>query len=211
MPDGAGLLLDQAYRMHPDLRRYTSEVLYDGTLHGADGLGRQEILGEAPFCGPGLRVVQIPHEGNTNPSPEKADEVTRLTETLAGCPVAGPRRYGPAGRPAAILIVTPYNTQIKAIQDAQAARGLTRPQAVTVDKFQGRQAPVVIYSMPPPADQAPRGPDFLYHRHRLNVATSRARAMAIIVASPDPIPVSCRTPHQMTLANAPCRAWEERG
>ena len=45
--------------------------------------------------------------------------------------------------------------------------------------------------------------------HRLNVATSRARAMAIIVASPDLIRVSCRTPHQMTLANALCRAWEQ--
>jgi len=49
MPAGAGLLLDQTYRMHPDLCRYTSAVFYDGRLHGADGLGRQEILGEAPW------------------------------------------------------------------------------------------------------------------------------------------------------------------
>ena len=61
------------------------------------------------------------------------------------------------------------------------------------------------------ADEAPRGLDFLYDPHRLNVATSRARAMAIIVASPDLIRVSCRTPHQMTLANALCRAWETGG
>jgi uncharacterized protein len=60
------------------------------------------------------------------------------------------------------------------------------------------------------ADEAPRGLDFLYGPHRLNVATSRARAMAIIVASPDLIRVSCRTPHQMALANALCRAWETR-
>jgi hypothetical protein len=43
------------------------------------------------------------------------------------------------------------------------------------------------------------------------VATSRARALAIIVASPDLIRVSCRTPHQMVLANALCRAWETGG
>jgi hypothetical protein len=55
------------------------------------------------------------------------------------------------------------------------------------------------------------GLDFLYDRHRLNVATSRARAMAIIVASPGLIRVSCRTPHQMTLVNALCRAWEMGG
>ena len=47
--------------------------------------------------------------------------------------------------------------------------------------------------------------------HRLNVATSRARALAIIVASPDLIRVSYRTSHQMVLANALCRAWETGG
>jgi superfamily I DNA and/or RNA helicase len=78
-----------------------------------------------------------------------------------------------------------------------------------VDKFQGQEAPAVIYSMATSsADEAPRGLDFLYDPHRLNVATSRARALAIIVASPDLIRVSCRTPHQMVLANALCRAWE---
>ena len=71
---------------------------------------------------------------------------------------------------------------------------------------------MVIYSMATSsADEAPRGLGFLYDRHRLNVATSRARAMAIIVASPDLIRVSCRTPHQMTLVNALCRAWETGG
>ena len=79
----------------------------------------------------------------------------------------------------------------------------------TVDKFQGREAPVAIYSMATSsADDAPRGLEFLYDPHRLNVATSRARAMAIIVASPDLIRVSCRTPRQMYLVNALCTAWE---
>ena len=113
-----------------------------------------------------------------------------------------------------ILIVTPYNAQIRAIQSALAQRGARHVPAGgfgagTVDKFQGREAPVVIYSMATSsADGAPRGLEFLYDQHRLNVATSRARAMAIIVASPDLIRVSCRTPHQMVLANALCRAWE---
>ncbi len=212
MPEGAGLLLDQTYRMHPDLCRYTSEVFYDGKLHGADNLGRQEILGDAPFSGSGLRVVEVPHQGNTNASPEEAGEVARLAEMLADR--SWRNRDGdvrPVGRDG-ILIVTPYNAQIRAIQGAFAARGLTGFRVGTVDKFQGREAPVVIYSMATSsADEAPRGLEFLYDRHRLNVATSRARVMAIIVASPDLIRVSCRTPHQMILANALCRAWEERG
>jgi hypothetical protein len=40
------------------------------------------------------------------------------------------------------------------------------------------------------------------------VATSRAKALAIIVASPALIEVFCRNPRQMLLANALCRAWE---
>jgi predicted RecB family nuclease len=210
MPAGAGLLLDHTYRMHPDLCRYTSAVFYDGKLHGVDGLGRQEILGEGPFSGSGLRVVKVAHEGNTNASPEEAGEVARLGELLAG---SSWRDRDGAVRPVGgdgILVVTPYNAQIRAIQDALADRGLTGFRVGTVDKFQGREAPVVIYSMATSsADEAPRGLEFLYDRHRLNVATSRARAMAIIVASPDLIRVSCRTPHQMTLVNALCQAWEE--
>ena len=108
--------------------------------------------------------------------------------------------------------MTPYNAQIRAIQAALAASGDDGFMVGTVDKFQGREAPVVIYSMATSsADDAPRGLEFLYDPHRLNVATSRARAMAIIVASPDLIRVSCRTPHQMSLVNALCRAWATPG
>ena len=84
MPADAGLLLDQTWRMHPELCRFTSEVFYDGKLHGVDGLGRQEILAEGALRGAGLRIVEVPHQGNTNASPEEADEVARLADALAG-------------------------------------------------------------------------------------------------------------------------------
>jgi uncharacterized protein len=50
--------------------------------------------------------------------------------------------------------------------------------------------------------------DFLYSRNRLNVATSRARCIAVVVASPDLLRVRARTPEQMRLANAFCRFAE---
>ncbi len=107
------------------------------------------------------------------------------------------------------MVVTPYNAQIRAIQSAATSAGVIGLQVGTVDKFQGREAPLVIYSMATSsADDAPRGMEFLYDLHRLNVATSRARALAIIVASPDLVRVSCQTPRQMQLANALCSAWE---
>src|SRR6202011_6176009 len=79
----------------------------------------------------------------------------------------------------------------------------------TVDKFQGQEAPVVIYSMATSQpEDAPRGMEFLYSLNRLNVATSRARCAAILVASPRLFEPECRTPRQMELANALCRYRE---
>jgi superfamily I DNA and/or RNA helicase len=79
----------------------------------------------------------------------------------------------------------------------------------TVDKFQGQQAPVVIYSMATSRpEEAPRGLEFLYSLNRLNVATSRAQCAVILVASPHLFVPDCSTPRQMKLANALCRYRE---
>ena len=55
---------------------------------------------------------------------------------------------------------------------------------------------------------APRGMEFLYSRHRLNVATSRARCVAVVTLSPELLRVRARNPEQMRLANALCRLAE---
>src|SRR6202020_2749721 len=88
---------------------------------------------------------------------------------------------------------------------------LRLPNAVvgTVDKFQGQQAPIVIYSMTTSShEDAPRGMEFLYSLNRLNVATSRAQCLCVLVASPMVFEADCRTPEQMRLANAYCRYLE---
>ena len=196
--------------MHPQLCQFTSEVFYDGKLTSAEGLENQQILGDLPPSGSGLRVLPVAHQGNSNASPEEARQVARLVRGLAGRPWRDRNGTLLSLGPGEIVVVTPYNAQIRAIQDALAEAGCPDGvQVGTVNKFQGREAPVAIYSMATSsADDAPRGMEFLYDPHRLNVATSRARAMAVIVASPDLIRVSCRTPRQMLLANALCRAWE---
>jgi len=209
MPTDAGLLIDKTWRMHPELCRFTSETFYDGKLTGVDGLERQEILGDVAVSGAGLRVIEVPHEGNSNSSPEEATIVAELVSRLLGHRWRNrDGELAPIGVEQ-IMVVTPYNAQIRAIQFAAASAGLPRLQVGTVDKFQGREAPVVIYSMATSsAEDAPRGMEFLYDLHRLNVATSRARALAIIVASPDLVRVACQTPRQMRLANALCHTWE---
>jgi uncharacterized protein len=104
-----------------------------------------------------------------------------------------------------ILVVAPYNAQVSALAERLPAGA----RVGTVDKFQGQEAPVVIYSMTTSTpDDAPRGMEFLYSLNRLNVAISRARCVAVIVASPALFQVRCKTPRQMELANAFCRYLE---
>lgn len=78
-----------------------------------------------------------------------------------------------------------------------------------MDKFQGQEAAVAIYSMASSSpEDAPRGLEFLFSPNRLNVATSRARCAAIVVASPKLFEPDCQTPRQMKLANTLCRYRE---
>ena len=104
-----------------------------------------------------------------------------------------------------VLVVAPYNAQV-----AELARRLPAGARVgTVDKFQGQEAAVVLFSMATSgADDLPRTVEFLYSLNRLNVAVSRARALAVLVANPALLQLRCRTPQQMRLANALCRLVE---
>jgi uncharacterized protein len=105
-----------------------------------------------------------------------------------------------------VLIVAPYNAQVSALIERLPA---LKHRIGTVDRFQGQEAPVVIYSMSSSSpEDAPRGMEFLYSRHRFNVATSRARAMCILVGSPALFKAACKTPRQMKMANGFCRYLE---
>ena len=61
------------------------------------------------------------------------------------------------------------------------------------------------------ADDVPRSLEFLFSRNRLNVAVSRARCLACIVASPRLLESRARTIEQMRLINALCRFAEMAG
>ena len=81
-------------------------------------------------------------------------------------------------------MVTPYNAQVVTLRRRLDTAGLTEIEVGTVDKFQGRQAPVVFVSMTASSiDDVPRGISFLLNRNRLNVAVSRAKYLSVIVRS----------------------------
>jgi uncharacterized protein len=206
MPPATGLFLEKTRRLHPDLCRFTSEAFYEGRLTSEPWLARQALAGSDILDGTGVRFVPVAHEGNRNDSPEEAAVVAGLIRELIAA--RGTWTDG-SGRQRElslddVLVVAPYNAQVAAI-----ARALPGVRAGTVDKFQGQEAPVSLYSMATSSpEEAPRGMEFLYSLNRLNVATSRARCLAVVVANPALIRVRARTPRQMKLANALCRFIE---
>jgi uncharacterized protein len=153
----------------------------------------------------------VPHEGNVSSSGEEAAHVASLVSDLLDGSTTWTDRGGLAHnlQPTDILIVAPYNAQVQLINQQLEEAGHAAMRVGTVDKFQGQEAPVVIYSMTTssPAD-APRGFEFLFELERLNVATSRAQAVVVVVASPMLLEAECKTPKQMRLVNGLCGAAE---
>ena len=202
-----GVFLEHTWRMHPDVCAFTTEQFYESRLHTRPELARQTVIGPGPLAGHGLRFVAVEHAGNTNASDEEADRVVALMHERLDAGAAWIDKDG-VRRPLAledVLIVAPYNAHVAVLR----ARLPAGARVGTVDKFQGQEAPIVIYSMATStADEAPRGMEFLYSLHRLNVATSRARCVAAIVANPALLTPDCRTPAQMRLANPFCRFLE---
>lgn len=87
--------------------------------------------------------------------------------------------------------------------------GATDSAALVSARFQGQEAPVVIYSMGTSASEdAPRTVDFLFSLNRLNIATSRTQAVAILIASPRLLETECKAPEQMKLVNRVCGVVE---
>jgi uncharacterized protein len=201
-----GLFLDQTWRLHPDICAFTSELFYDGKLMSRAGLELQVINATPPICGSGLRYLPVIHHGNQNCSPEEANAIGALVDDILTSKAAWVDLEGRQKAVALndIMIITPYNAQVFEIQ-----RRLPGVQVGTVDKFQGQEAPIAIYSTATSSRaDAPRGMEFLYSLNRLNVATSRAKSMCIMVGSPELFEVECRTPRQVQLANAFCRFLE---
>ncbi len=201
-----GFLLPQSWRLHPKICEFTSSVFYEGKL-SSNPITRNRVLAGHPWLhGAGLWFVPVEHEGNRNSSAEEVEAVARIVEGLLRPEVRWFYSTGNSRglREEDILLVAPYNAQV-----ADLCARLPKMRVGTVDKFQGQEAAVLIYSLTTSSpEDAPRGMEFLYSLNRLNVATSRAMSNVIVVGSPRLLEPECRSPRQMQLANALCRYRE---
>lgn len=207
VPEDRGVFLSNTWRMHPDVTSFVSELMYEGRLHSAPDRERQVIDSDGEVSGTGLRWVPVEHQSRTQRSPEEAEVINKLFRELtagdATCTDFNGETHALSIED--VLVVSPYNAQVRCLLE-------TLPKGArvgTVDKFQGQEAQAVIFSMATSSgEDIPRNIEFLFSRNRLNVAISRARCLAVLVASPDLLEVEARTVDQMRLINALCRFAE---
>ncbi|MBW9092254.1 TM0106 family RecB-like putative nuclease [Microbacterium jejuense] len=191
IPPEFGYFLAQTRRMRPEVAATVSTLSYRGELEAHPSTALRSIDGIQP----GLVPVAMRHHGNATQSLEEAAEVARIVGDLVGRAWTDVRTDDADGvsvaQPARpleqrdLIVVTPYNAQQVAVEEALAAAGFPGVPVGTVDKFQGKEAAVAIVSLAASSGRdAPRGLEFLLLRNRLNVAISRAMHTAYVIYSP---------------------------
>jgi uncharacterized protein len=206
-----GIFLATTWRMHPNVCRFISDAVYESRLHPEPHNAEQRLI-LAPDAHPALRptglsFVPATHDACGQKSEEEAGIVHALYTSLLA------QRYRDregSEHPMTmdnILVVAPYNMQVNLLR-----RTLPEGARVgTVDKFLGQEAEAVIVSMATSnGDTLPRYIEFLYSKNRLNVAISRARCLALLVASPALADIPCTTVEQMGLVNLLCGAMKRQ-
>jgi len=210
MPDDRGVFLDQTWRLDPSICTFISEEFYDGRLKPVESIDRK-IENRRN----GLFWIPVPHDDEEPSVDENQKEAKKIAEIIASFMDGSKFIEKRVGRTIGIedfMIVAPFNRQRKRIRETlQHDLGIdfsTADSIVgTVDKFQGRQAPVVLYSLTASSyDSIPPGrEEFLFLPNRFNVAVSRAQCMAFLIGSETLIDTRASTIPEMRALNHFCR------
>jgi len=214
VPPERGMFLGVTRRMHPDVCKFISEAVYEGRLHAHPGTSKRKLLltdrADRALKPAGLSFVDVTHEDCRQRCPAEAQRIKEIFESLLKQCWIEADGYERQIKIEDILVVSPYNMQVNLLETSLP----TGARVGTVDRFQGQEAAVVIVSMTTSsAEEAPRGLEFLFSQNRLNVAVSRAKSLAIIVANPRLLEASCAHVEQMKLVNTLCfaRAFATEG
>ena len=219
VPPDYGVLLNVTRRMHPSITSFISEQVYESKLHSEIQCASQEIVGDDSFSGSGLRWIPVEHIGRSTYSPEECEVIVALYYRMIGKTFTDKEGVSRPITSEDLFVIAPYNHQTHKLRQGLLAHAkavasgvtdeLVKRRVGTVDKAQGDEAPVVIISYTSSsAEDVPRGMEFHYSKNRFNVAVSRAKALAIVVANPRLLDVTCKTIEQVKLANMLCRYAE---
>ncbi|MGD1096605.1 MAG: TM0106 family RecB-like putative nuclease, partial [Bryobacteraceae bacterium] len=204
-----GIFLPRTWRMRSEVCRFISDGIYSGRVSPNPVNDTRRIQLRRGQRGrihsdSGLVYISLDHDGNTYECSEEAAVIDQLVRELCSYTLELPNEAPKRLNLRDILIVAPFNLQVRKIQST-----IPGARVGTVDKFQGQQAPVVVFSMTASeGDASSRGIDFLFSRNRLNVAISRAQILAVIVASSKLVRTRCSRLEQIRLVNLFCGATE---
>jgi predicted RecB family nuclease len=185
VPVDQGIFLNRSYRMHKDVNQFISDLVYEGRLQNDPDCDKQQVIhasqaNDIALKASGIVSLAVEHTGNKQSSYEEISVIKKLVAQLHKSQFTDKKGFTRDIGCNDILVVAPFNYQVNELKkelgfDARVG---------TVDLFQGQEAPIVIVSMTSSiAADSPRGLSFLLSINRLNVAVSRAQALAIVVHS----------------------------
>ena len=200
-----GIFPGTTHRMHESVCRFISDAIYNGRLHPESCNQNQRLIlkqnAHPELLPTVIRSIPVAHEGCSQKSEEEAHVVKEMFLSLINQSYIDRKGIEHPIRLENIMVVAPYNVQVNHLKRVL----LEGARIGTVDKFQRQEAEVVIISMTTSSgEDLPRNMEFLYSKNRLNVALSRAKCLALLVASPALMAVRCRTDEQMELVHTLC-------
>ncbi len=210
IPEKLGVFLGTTYRMHSAVNHFISCAIYDGKLKTDLENDKQIIKIPDGYSGilnkdAGIIFVPVEHQGNTQASDEEVEEIKKLVNELLGRIFTNKKGEQKSIGWKDMLFLAPYNHQVNKLQKSLGENA----KVGSVDKFQGQEAPIVFLSMcASDASESPRGINFLFDKHRLNVAISRTQCLAIVVANPTLSQITASSVEQLSLVNIFCRLMQ---
>lgn len=174
-PGAVRITLRDQYRSATSIVEYINGEFYGGQLRVA---ADQENMRAPPGQKPGMAWTDVPApsmamQGNVNPA-EVSAIVAQLRLLLVEQQYSG-----------SIGVIAPFRPQVQALTDAihqaipEALRETTELRIGTVDSFQGQERDLILFSPCLAQSSATSAISFIQKDwRRLNVAISRARAMA---------------------------------
>ncbi|MBI3299103.1 MAG: AAA family ATPase [Elusimicrobia bacterium] len=199
LPEDLQTLLRVQYRMHETIMGFSSKEFYGGKLVADESVKAHlacELPGAASDDLTGVPLVYVDTAGTG--WEEGLDELlqSRFNEGEAELAVKLARRLLDAGLdPKQVAILTPYTAQSRLIKSKLRVPGL---EIGSVDGFQGREKEATVLSLVRSNERGEVG--FLSDTRRMNVATTRARRLSIVIG--DSVTISQHPFYRAFLAYA---------
>ena len=200
VPPDRGILLPVTRRMHPDalplrLRAGLRGAAREPSRHRPPA-GRRHALAR------GRARISVGAARRQRPGPPAEIEAIRaaIAELTAGTWTDATAPPGASAR-SDIIVVAPYNAQVNALRAALPERSASAPSTSSRAR---RRRSVLVSMTASSIDEVPRGMEFLFSLNRINVAVSRAKALALVFASPRLLDARCTTVEQVRLVNTLC-------